>query len=98
MRRPSDGSVIGRPRPRKLNVASREMAWAVCSVPTTMSGAIQFGDVIEDNPPVPKSQTSCGFDIFFVLFNQCTGSCRTGIIGPLHKDQRNDGFFESCQK
>ena len=33
----------GSPSPRKLRVTSSEMACAVCNVPTTISGAKQFG-------------------------------------------------------
>ena len=37
------GSVTGRPRPRKLSVASSEIALAICTVATTISGGRQFG-------------------------------------------------------
>ena len=40
---PKEGSVIGNPKPKKLNVASSEIACAVCNVPTTINGARQFG-------------------------------------------------------
>ena len=45
IRSPKDGSVIGNPRPRKLRVASNEIACAVCSVPTTIRGAMQLGKI-----------------------------------------------------
>ena len=45
IRRPKEGSVIGRPKPKKLSVASKEIAWAVCKVPTTINGAIQLGNI-----------------------------------------------------
>jgi len=38
-------SVCGSPSRKNLKVASKEMAWAVCNVPTTMSGGIQFGKI-----------------------------------------------------
>ena len=40
---PKEGSVIGNPIPRKLSVASKEMACAVCTVTTTIIGGMQFG-------------------------------------------------------
>jgi hypothetical protein len=40
---PSEGSVGGSPSPRKDSVASSEMAFATCTVPTTISGGRQFG-------------------------------------------------------
>ena len=41
IRRPKEGSVMGRPKPKKLSVASKEIACAVCKVPTTINGAIK---------------------------------------------------------
>ena len=35
--------MIGSPMPRKLKVASAEMAFATCNVAITMSGGRQFG-------------------------------------------------------
>ena len=43
MSMPSEGSVGGRPRPRKDKVASSEMEFAICTVATTMSGGSEFG-------------------------------------------------------
>ena len=43
MRSPSDGEVIGMPSPRNESVASSAIAWATCTVATTMSGGRQLG-------------------------------------------------------
>ena len=45
MSSPSEGSVIGRPRPRKDRVASSAIAAATCTVATTISGGRQLGSI-----------------------------------------------------
>src|SRR5215207_2848585 len=72
---PSDGSVGGRPSPKNDSVASSEMAFATCSVATTISGGSEFGSRWRKTMRAPGSG----------------GAERgAGEIGVLRRDERRD--------